>query len=88
MEVAHCNGARHQQGSFHETESSQTSLKHAIADMHIGYLLFHFKFQQNKPIGLFSDTVYEYALNSTFRLKTQKIGRLKFVNCQVKILSF
>ena len=56
--------------------------------MHIGYLLFHFKFQQNKPIGLFSDTVYEYALNSTFRLKTQKIGRLKFVNCQVKILSF
>ena len=32
MVEAHCRSAKHQRGSFHETESSQTFLKHAIPD--------------------------------------------------------
>jgi len=41
--------AKHQRGSFHETESSQTFLTHAIPDL-ADKLLF-VSFQQNKPIS-------------------------------------
>jgi len=44
---------------------------HAIPDF-ADKLLF-VSFQQNKPIGLFSTTVYEYALHSKFQVKTHKI---------------
>jgi len=40
--------------------------------LQINYFLFHFK-----HIGLFSDTVYEYALHSTFQLKTRKTEKSK-----------
>jgi len=43
--------AKHQQGSFHETESRQTFLNHAVPDF-ADKLLFA-PFQRNKPIGLF-----------------------------------
>jgi len=54
MVEAHCRNAKHQRGSFHETESSQTFLKHAILDF-ADKLLF-VSFQSNKPVGLFSNT--------------------------------
>jgi len=69
VETHRCSAKHH----LHETESSQTFLKHAIPDF-ADKLLF-VSFQQNKPIGLFSNTVYEYALYSAFQLKTQKIDR-------------
>jgi len=47
---------------------SQTFLKHAIADF-ADKLLF-VSFQPNKPISLFSNTVYECDLCSAFQLKT------------------
>jgi len=43
-------------------------LKHAIPDFADKLLLV--SFQQNKHIGLFSNTVYEYALHSAFEVKT------------------
>jgi len=46
-------------------------LKHAVPDFP-DKLLF-VSFQQNKPIGLFSNTVHEYALYSGFQFKTQEI---------------
>jgi len=72
-------GAKHQRGSFHETESSQTSLKHAIPDF--ADSLFFVSFQQNKdfePIGLISKFVYEHVLYSALQLKTQEIDRSKW----------
>jgi len=75
MVEAHRRSAKHQPRSFLETESSQTFLKHAIPDF-ADKLLF-VSFQQNKRIGLFSNTVYEHALYSAFQLKTQKIDRSK-----------
>jgi len=60
MVQAHHHSAKHQWGSFHETESSQTFLKDAMPDF-TDKLLF-VSIQQNKPISLFSNTVYEYAL--------------------------
>ena len=41
MVDTHCRIAKHQRGSFHETESSQTFFKHAIPDF-CSYFLFHF----------------------------------------------
>jgi len=56
MVEAHHGSAKHR-GSFHETGSSQTFLKHAILDF---VDKRHFvSLQQNKPIGLLSNTVYE-----------------------------
>jgi len=75
MVEAHHRSAKHQWGSFHKTESIQTFLKHAIPDF-ADKLLF-VSFQQNKLIGLFSNTVYEYALYAAFLLKTQKIDKSK-----------
>jgi len=72
---AHRRSAKYQRGSFHETESSQTFLTHAIPDF-ADKLLF-VSFQQSKPIDLFSNAVYEYALYSAFQLKTQEIDRSK-----------
>jgi len=57
MVEAHRRSAKHQQGSFHETESRQTFLKHAKPDF-ADKLLF-VSFQQNKLIGFFSITVYQ-----------------------------
>ena len=71
MVEAHGRSAKHRWGSFHETESSQTFLKHAIPDF-ADKLLF-VSFQRNEYIVLFSNTVCEYALHSVFPLKTQKI---------------
>ena len=48
---AHRRSAKHQLGSFHETESRQTFLKHAVPDF--ADKLLSVSFQQNKPIGLF-----------------------------------
>jgi len=73
----HRLSAKHQRGSFHETESSQTFLKHAVPDF--AEKILFVSFQQNKPVGLFSNTAYEYALHSAFQLKTQKIGRPKLI---------
>jgi len=42
MVDAHLRCAKHQQGSFHETKSSQTFLKHALQILQINYFLFHF----------------------------------------------
>jgi len=70
MVEAHRHSAKHQRGSFHETESSQTFLKYAVPD--ITYKLLFVSFPQNKPIGLFSNTVHEYILYSAFQLKTQE----------------
>ena len=70
--------------SFHETESSQTFLKHAIPDF--ADKLFFVSFQQNKPTGLLSNTAYEYALYSAFQLKTQKIDKDKILSFLVKKL--
>jgi len=64
MVEAHRCSAKHQRGSFHKMESSQTFLKHAILDF-ADKLLF-VSCQQNKLVGLFSNTVYEYALHSSF----------------------
>jgi len=75
MVKAHCRSAKHQRSSFHETENSQTFLKHAIPDL-ADKLLF-LLFQENIPIGLFSNTVHEYILHSAFQLQTQKIYRPK-----------
>jgi len=47
---------------------SQIFLKHAMPDF-ADKLLF-VSFHQNKPISLFSNAVYEYALFSAFQLKT------------------
>jgi len=66
MEAHHCS-AKHQWGSFHETESEPDILKHAIPDF-ADELLF-VSFQQNETISLFSNTVYEYASYSAFQLK-------------------
>jgi len=57
MVEAHRRSAKHKQSSFHETESSQTFLKHAKPDF-ADELLF-VSFQQNKLISLFSNTVYQ-----------------------------
>ena len=64
MVEAHRRSARHQRGSFHKIESSQTFLKHAIP--HFADKLLFVSNQQNKFIGLFSNTVYEYAFHSAF----------------------
>jgi len=45
---------------------------HAIPDFEDQLL-----FVEVKPIGLFSNTVYEYALYFAFQLKTQEIDRSK-----------
>jgi len=42
--------------------------------LQINYLLFYFK---RTNIGLFSNTVYDYAFHSAFQLKTQKIDGSK-----------
>jgi len=55
MVEAHRRSVKHQQGSFHETESSQTFVKHTTADFTDKQLFV--SFQQNKPIGLFSNNV-------------------------------
>jgi len=47
---AYRRSAKHLGGSFHETESSQTFLTHAIPDYFADKLLF-VSFQQNKPIS-------------------------------------
>jgi len=39
---SHRRSAKYQRGSFHETKSSQTFLKHAIQILQINYFLFHF----------------------------------------------
>jgi len=57
MVEAHHRSAKHQRNSFHETESSQIFLKPAISDFADKRLLV--SFQQNKPIGLLSNTLYE-----------------------------
>jgi len=75
MVEAHYHSEKHQQGSFHETESSQTFLKHATPDFADKLLFVSFK--QNKHTGLFSNTVYEYALYTAFQLKMQEIDRSK-----------
>ena len=67
MVEAHRRSAKYQRSSFHETESNQTFLKHAIPDF-ADELLF-VSFQQNKLFGMFSNTVYEYTLYSAFQLK-------------------
>ena len=72
---AHRCSAKHQRGSFHETESSHIFLKHAAPDL--ADKLFFVSFQQNNPIGLFSNTICEYTLYSAFQLKTQKLDRSK-----------
>jgi len=54
VEVHHCS-AKHQQGSFHESESRQTVFDHAVADF-ADKLLF-VSLQQNKP--MFSNTIYQ-----------------------------
>ena len=71
MVEAYCGSAKHQQGSFHETESSQPFLKHAIPDF-ADKLLF-VAFQLNKYIGFFSNTVYEYAFIPHFSWKRKKL---------------
>jgi len=38
----HCHSAKHQQSSFHETESSQTFLNILYQILQINYFLFHF----------------------------------------------
>jgi len=53
-------------------------LKHALPDF-AGKLLF-VSFQQNKLIGLFSNTEYEYASYSAFQFQTQEIDVSKFTN--------
>jgi len=75
MVEAHHRSAKHQRSSFHETESSQTFLKHALQDFADKPLFV--SFQHNKPIGLLSNTLYQNALYSAFQLKTQKIDRSK-----------
>jgi len=72
MVESHHRSAKHQRGSYHKTESSQTFLKHAISDFAEKLLFVLFQ-----PIGLFSNTAYKYALHSSFELKTQKIDRSK-----------
>jgi len=43
MVEAHRHSAKHQWVSFHETESTQIFLKHAVYQiLQINYLLFHF----------------------------------------------
>ena len=59
--------AKHQRGSFHETENSQTFLKDAIP--HFADKRLFVSFQQNRLIGLFSNIVYEYDLRSAFQPK-------------------
>jgi len=54
MVEAHRRSAKHQRRLFHETESSQTLLKHVIPDFVDN--LFSVSFQQNKTFGLFSNT--------------------------------
>jgi len=68
MVEAHRPSAKHERGSFHETERNQTFLRRAIPDF-ADKLLF-VSLQQNKPIGVFADAVYEYVLHSVFQLKT------------------
>jgi len=82
---AHRRSVKHQGGSFHETESSQTFLKHAIPD--VADKLLFVSIQQNKLIGLFPNTVYEYASHSAFQLKTQKVDGSKFVNYKAESLN-
>jgi len=68
---AHHRSTKHQGGSFHEIESRQTFLKDAIQDF--AHKLLFISFQYNKTIGLFSNTVYEYALYSALQLKRRKL---------------
>jgi len=56
MVEAHRRSAKHQRGSFHETESDQTFLKHAVPDF--PDKLLSVSFQQIKSFGLFSIAVY------------------------------
>jgi len=77
MVETHRHSAKHQRGSFHEIESSQTFLKHATGIQDLADKLLFVSFQQKKPMGLFSNTVYEYASFCTFQLKKQKIDRSK-----------
>ena len=68
MVEAHRHIAKHQRGSFHETESSQIFLKHAILDF-ADNLLFHF----NRTLSV----CFRICFHSAFQLKTQKIYSLK-----------
>jgi len=61
MVEAHRGKAKHQQGLFRETKNRKKFLKHAVPDFEDKLPLFHFK----SP-GLFSNTVYEYALHILF----------------------
>jgi len=64
------NGVR-----FMKLKAARKFFEHAIPDF-ANRLLF-VSFQQNKPIGLFSNAVYEYTLYSAFQFKTQEIDRSK-----------
>jgi len=75
MVEAHRRSAKHQRGLFHEIETIPAFLKHAIPDF--ADQLHFVSFQHNKPISLFSNTEYEYALHSVFLLKMQKIDMSK-----------
>jgi len=59
---AHCRSAKHQRGSFHKIESSHFQ-NMLYQNFHINYF---FSYQQNKLIGLCSNTVYEYTLHCVF----------------------
>ena len=72
---AHRRSANINEVRFMKLKVERHFLKHAVPDF-ADELLF-VSFYKNKPNGLFSNTVYEYALYSAFQLKTQKIDRSK-----------
>ena len=72
MVEAHRRSSKHQRGLLHETESRQTFQNMLYQISQTNYFLFHFK-----PIGLFSNTVYEYVLHCTCQQKTLKSDRSK-----------
>jgi len=66
MVEAYWHSAKHQRDLFHENESSQAFLKHAIPDF-ADKLLF-VSFQQNKPIAHF---LILYMKCIVFRMSTE-----------------
>ena len=58
---AHHRSAKHQCDSFHETESEPDIFETCYRLPDFADKLLFVSFQQNKPISLFSNTVYECA---------------------------
>jgi len=73
---AHLRSAKHQRVSFIKLKVARHFQNMLYQNLYIWQLRF-VSFQQNKLLCLFSNTVYEYALHSTFQLITQKIDMSK-----------